>query len=119
MAECRHARPQEREQTHQLWRKVFGDEPQAQEAFYDLCAPQGPLVLVEGSYSLHPRLRARYDLRIFLTCSREEQTARLTAREGENFPSFRDRWVPLEERYRLACRPEADSLLVDTTGFFS
>ena len=47
MAECRHARPQEREQTHQLWRKVFGDEPQAQEAFYDLCAPQGPLVLVE------------------------------------------------------------------------
>ena len=35
MAECRHARPQEREQTHQLWRTVFGDEPQAQEAFYD------------------------------------------------------------------------------------
>lgn len=47
MAECRHALPQEREQTHQLWRKVFGDEPQAQEVFYDLCAPQGPLVLVE------------------------------------------------------------------------
>lgn len=47
MAECRHARPEEREQTHQLWRKVFGDEPQAQEAFYDLCAPQGPLVLVD------------------------------------------------------------------------
>ena len=81
--------------------------------------PARPLVLVEGSYSLHPRLRARYDLRIVLTCSREEQTARLTAREGENFPAFRDRWVPLEERYRLACRPEADSLLVDTTGFFS
>lgn len=81
--------------------------------------PPRPLTLVEGSYSLHPRLRARYDLRIFLTCSREEQTTRLTAREGENFPTFRDRWVPLEERYQLACRPEADSLLVDTTGFFS
>ena len=81
--------------------------------------PARPLVLVEGSYSLHPRLRARYDLRIFLTCSREEQTARLTAREGEKFPALRDRWGPLEERYRLACRPEADSLLVDTTGFFS
>ena len=81
--------------------------------------PARPLVLVEGSYSLHPRLRARYDLRIFLTCSREEQTARLTAREGDYFPAFRDRWIPLEEHYRLACRPEADSLVVDTTDFFS
>lgn len=81
--------------------------------------PARPLVLVEGSYSLHPRLREKYDLRIFLTCSREEQTARLTAREGDYFPAFRDRWIPLEEHYRLACRPEADSLVVDTTDFFS
>lgn len=48
MAECRHALPGEREQTHRLWQQVFGDEPQAQEVFYDLCAPQGPLVLVEA-----------------------------------------------------------------------
>lgn len=47
MAECRTALPAEREQTHQLWQQVFGDEPQTQEVFYDLCAPQGPLVLVE------------------------------------------------------------------------
>lgn len=47
MAECRAARPEERGQTHQLWQTVFGDTPQAQEVFYDLCAPQGPLVLVE------------------------------------------------------------------------
>ena len=49
MAECRHALPGEREQTHRLWQQVFGDEPQAQEVFYDLCAPQGPLVLVEAA----------------------------------------------------------------------
>lgn len=47
MAECRQALPQERSQTHQLWQTVFGDTPQAQEVFYDQCAPQGPLVLVE------------------------------------------------------------------------
>ena len=47
MAECGQARPSQREQTHQLWQQVFGDTPQAQEVFYELCAPQGPLVLVE------------------------------------------------------------------------
>lgn len=47
MAECRLALASERAQTHQLWLTVFGDTPQAQEVFYDLCAPQGPLVLVE------------------------------------------------------------------------
>lgn len=47
MAECRHARAEERAQTHQLWQRVFGDAPSAQDAFYRLCAPQGPLVLAE------------------------------------------------------------------------
>lgn len=47
MAECRHALPHELAQTHQLWQRVFGDMPQVQDAFYQLCAPQGPLVLVE------------------------------------------------------------------------
>lgn len=80
--------------------------------------PPRPLTLVEGSYSLHPALRDRYDLRVFLTCSPEEQLRRLKAREGERFSAFSGRWIPLEERYRLACRPEADSLTVDTTPFF-
>ena len=47
MAECRLALPHEREQTHRLWQRVFGDTPQVQEIFYHQCAPQGPLVLVE------------------------------------------------------------------------
>lgn len=80
--------------------------------------PPRPLTLVEGSYSLHPALRDRYDLRVFLTCSPEEQLRRLKAREGDRLSAFSGRWIPLEERYRLACRPEADSLTVDTTPFF-
>lgn len=80
--------------------------------------PPRSLTLVEGSYSLHPALRDQYDLRVFLTCSPEEQLRRLKAREGERFSAFSGRWIPLEERYRLACRPEEGSLTVDTTPFF-
>lgn len=58
-----------------------------------------PLTIVEGSYSLHPRLSGLYDLTVFLTCSPEEQLRRLREREGENFPSFPARWIPMEERY--------------------
>ena len=45
-------------------------------------APQ-PLVIVEGSYSCHPTLADCYDLKVFVTCSKEEQARRLLAREGE------------------------------------
>lgn len=42
-------------------------------------APQ-PLVIVEGSYSCHPTLADCYDLKVFVTCSKEEQARRLLAR---------------------------------------
>ena len=41
-----------------------------------------PLVILEGSYSHHPLLAGYETLRVFVTCSREEQTRRLQAREG-------------------------------------
>ena len=34
--------------------------------------PARPLTVVEGSYSQHPLLSARYDLRLFLTCAPED-----------------------------------------------
>lgn len=58
-----------------------------------------PLFLVEGSYSHHPLLAENYDLRVFVTCSQEEQARRLQAREGERYPNFVQRWIPLEEGY--------------------
>ncbi|RKJ75000.1 uridine kinase [Butyricicoccus sp. 1XD8-22] len=61
--------------------------------------PPAPLTIIEGSYSLHPKLADCYDLSIFLTCAPDEQLRRLRAREGDNFPSFPARWLPLEERY--------------------
>ncbi len=62
--------------------------------------PKGPLRVVEGSYSLHPRLSGDYDLRVFLTIEGEEQKRRILARNGpEMFKRFVNEWIPLEEKY--------------------
>lgn len=59
-----------------------------------------PVVLVEGSYSCHPALWDSYDVRAFLTIDPARQMERVAAREGEERARvFRERWIPLEERY--------------------
>jgi len=81
--------------------------------------PARPLTVVEGSYSQHPLLSARYDLRMFLTCAPEEQRRRLERREGAHFAAYESRWMPLEERYIRQCGPEKGcQLVIDTTEFF-
>ena len=78
-----------------------------------------PLTVIEGSYSLHPSLAARYDLGLFLTCPPETQADRLRAREGAHFAAFEARWIPFEERYFARCGvQEAASLVIDTHGLF-
>lgn len=47
MIQIHHAREGERGAAEALWTEVFGDGPDFQRAFYRLCAPQGPLVLME------------------------------------------------------------------------
>lgn len=76
--------------------------------------PAGGLLLVEGSYCLHPDLAAYYDLKIFLTCSPETQTARLQAREGERLRNFQETWIPLEEAYFARYGVGRDALRIDT-----
>ena len=79
-------------------------------------APQ-PLVILEGSYSHHPLLAGYETLQVFVTCSREEQTRRLQAREGERYANFAARWIPLEEGYFAQYRiEEMADLAVDTTA---
>lgn len=55
--------------------------------------------VVEGTYSCHPMLWDSYDLHIFLSVPSEEQMARVKRRNGEDENVFRERWIPLEERY--------------------
>ena len=70
----------------------------------EMPAEPAPLILVEGSYSLHPMLRAFYGLKVFLTLDPAEQLERIRRRSGEELlETFRTRWIPLEERYFAAC----------------
>lgn len=81
------------------------------------CVPPAPLYILEGSYSHHPILAGFYDLKVFVTCSKEEQARRLQAREGERYENFVRRWIPLEEAYFAQCRIEAlADRLWDTTN---
>ena len=74
------------------------------------------LTVIEGSYSHHPALGADYDLKLFVTCEKEEQLRRLKEREGDYFPMFQHIWMPLEEQYIRLCGVETDGVLVIDTG---
>lgn len=75
-----------------------------------------PLVILEGSYSHHPLLAGYETLRVFVTCSKPEQTRRLQAREGERYANFAARWIPLEEAYFAQYNVEVKAdFAIDTT----
>ncbi|MBR2850145.1 MAG: hypothetical protein IKB84_03815, partial [Clostridia bacterium] len=57
------------------------------------------LVVVEGSYTLHPDLGHYYDLALFLCVSPEEQRKRLRKRSPELLSRFETEWIPKENAY--------------------
>ena len=61
--------------------------------------PAAPVIIVEGVYSLHPRYRDVYNLRLFLRASHETQDARLRARGEWLYRRFQEVWLPLEKAY--------------------
>ncbi len=81
--------------------------------------PPAPLTVVEGSYSQHPMLAPRYDLKIFLHCRRQEQLSRLRQREDTRLDAYLQRWIPLEEAYYRTwdIRSKCD-LEFDNTDYF-
>lgn len=67
------------------------------------CPGDSPLIIVEGSYSLHPffweawqRLQA---VTVFLSVDEEEQLRRIARRSPEKLRAFADKWIPLEKNY--------------------
>ena len=61
--------------------------------------------IVEGSYSHHPHFGTYMDLRIYCDVSPNEQMRRILLRNGEQMATmFRDRWIPMEEKYFEACK---------------
>lgn len=65
-----------------------------------VAVPAGKWRIVEGSYSLHPAFGPYADVTVFSHVDREEQARRILARDGAQFAQiFRERWIPLEEKY--------------------
>ena len=75
------------------------------------------LTIVEGSYSIHPKLRNYYDYKIFITVDSKVQYERILKRNGkEKLQNFLNKWIPMEEHYfaELDIRYQCD-LILDTT----
>lgn len=81
-------------------------------------AVPGKLTVIEGAYSTHPALEGGYDLTVFLSLDKEEQAARILARNGAAMQKrFLGEWIPLEEKYfaHFGIREKCD-LTLDMTG---
>ena len=64
-----------------------------------MVVPKG-VVIIEGSYSLHPEMQNSYDLEIFVEASEEIRLQRIRERNGEAaLEIFKSKWIPLENKY--------------------
>ena len=61
------------------------------------------LTIIEGSYSHHPFLAERYDLKIFLSIPEDVQLNRILKRNGMTmYDKFKNIWIPMEKKYAAA-----------------
>lgn len=58
-----------------------------------------PFIIVEGSYSQHPKFKDTYDLRVFCETSPETQLYRVSKRDPQKKDLFQAMWIPMENRY--------------------
>ena len=74
------------------------------------------VIIVEGSYALHPTLRQLYDLKVLFTVDNQTQLARLTKRESEqSLANFINKWIPLENRY-FDTLDTVDCIVINTSN---
>ena len=61
--------------------------------------PEG-IIIVEGSYSLHPEMKLDYDLKIFVEAPLALRLERILERDGrEKLKLFKEKWIPMEDVY--------------------
>ena len=72
------------------------------------------LTIIEGTYSLHPLFASIYDLKVFTSCSYEQQQRRILNRDGaQMLTRFIEEWIPMEENYFSAYSiPESCDLVI-------
>ena len=68
--------------------------------------PFSNVIIIEGSYALHPKFLPYYNKLNTLTCfikvSLENQHKRLQKRNPSLFPQFIEKWIPMEKQYHQA-----------------
>ncbi len=57
------------------------------------------ILVIEGTYCLHPALGKYYDYALFVSVRTETQIARIETRNKENKDMFLKCWIPLENQY--------------------
>ena len=74
------------------------------------------LVIVEGVYSMHPKFKNFYVLKVFLEVSPATQISRIRARNNEFFANrYINEWIPMENRYfeSLNIKEKCDLIIIN------
>ncbi len=72
----------------------------AGEVTHSITVDENSLIIIEGSYCMHPMIGFDYDFKIFCTTNSETQLSRIVKRNGEAMAEiFKNKWIPLENRY--------------------
>ena len=65
-----------------------------------ISVPVKRLNVIEGVYSMHPKIAGNYDLKVFLNIGSDDQRQRILERDGEDmFRRYENEWIPMENRY--------------------
>ena len=57
-------------------------------------------IVIEGSYSLHPKFHNEYNIKLFVSTNPKTQLERILKRNGpQMLKMFKEKWIPMEERY--------------------
>lgn len=58
------------------------------------------IIIIEGSYSMHPLFDKIYDVRLYCDVDAEEQKIRIIKRNGLSmYKNFEEKWIPMEAKY--------------------
>ncbi len=61
--------------------------------------PYKSINIIEGSYSMHPKLQKYYTLSIYLELDEDTRLTRIKKRNPDKYSMFINRWIPLENLY--------------------
>lgn len=78
-----------------------------------------PKLIIEGSYSMHPKMKEFISHKLFLECNSEIQEKRLIIREADNYQNFKNIWIVKELNYHQAFKiKENADYIIDTSKLF-